>query len=311
MEMLACLGLAIVSATGAARMQLDAVAAYVNDDIVTVSDVVGSSPELQRVLAGSERATGDLNDAFAEALDRLIGEHLVLDAYTDQKDVQVPEAMIRERIDAVVERVFDGDRMALLEALARDGVALDDWEAQMRDNVVIQAMRSVKVGRQVRISPVAVRERYEERLEAYARPARARLWMLVLPAEREDLASNLAAKLADGADFATLARAHSIGLRAEDGGDRGWIELNMLRQELADAVRALHGGGTSDVIRAGARLYLLAVEDYAPATAVPFGEVQPEIEAELRAEEEARLYHAWIAELRRDAYVRLLETTPF
>ncbi len=293
-----------------ARVQLDAVAAYVNDEAITVSDVVRATPDLQRRL-GLTMDSEILNAAFREALDALVGERLVVVAYEAQKRIQIPDSMVRQRIDSIVRDVFRGDRTALLEALAEEGMHYEQWTRQIREQVIVRSMQSHMISGSVRVSPVSVRQRYQEHRDTYSTPGSAELAMIVLSAEQAELAQDLYGQLRGGADFAALAREHSVGPRADVGGARGRMELDMLRDELAAAVRVNAADGVTAPVQAGEHVYLIHVADYTPGGAVPFEDVAARIEEALRVEKEQQLYQTWLAILHRDAYVHIVEPAPF
>ena len=293
------------------RVRLDGVAAFVNDEVITISEVVRLSRELQAGLAEAVPDVDALNELYVKALDVAVGRRLILKAYGDQKRIVIPDTMVQERVDTIVNTAFHGDRAALVTALAQDGLTYDAWQAQIRDNIVIGAMRNVEVDSKVRISPVAVRERYTAHPEAFKHVGRARLHMLVLPADQQTKAARLAAELRAGADFEALAREHSTGARAAAGGDRGWMELDMLRDELAAVARSVPVGEVSAPSAVGDELYILRVDEREGGGMPPFEEVQPQIEATLRREAAQDLYGAWIDALRRDAFVKVVEAKPF
>ncbi len=301
----------VAGAAEAKRIRLDGVAAFVNDDVITISEVVRLSRELQAGLAKAAPDTAALNAAYAEALETAIGRRLVLKAYAGQKKIAVPDAMVQERVDTIINTSFHGDRAALIEALTQDGIGFDAWRDQIRDNIIVGAMRNVEIDSKIRVSPVAVREHYDAHREDYVQVGKVRLRMLVLPSGEREKADRLAAELRDGADFATLAREHSTGPRAADGGDRGWMALDMLREELAATARTLPTGKTSDPVLVGSDLYILRVDERAEGHAQTFDDVQSAISGELRMRAAARMYQAWIAALRRDAFVRIVEDEPF
>jgi len=305
-----CIAGVLAARPAEARVQLDAVAAYVNDQAITVSDVVRATPGLQRRL-GMTADSDILNAAFRDALDAVVGERLVVAAYKTQKRIQIPDVMVQQRIDSIVRDVFDGDRTALLEALAEEGMHYEQWTKQIREQVIIRSMQNYQVAGRIRVSPVSVRQRYEARRAEFQTPGNAELAMIVLPADQAELADALTRRILDGADFAALAREHSVGPRADQGGARGRMELDMLRDELADAVRAVGTDGLTAPVLAGDHVYVIRVADYQPGGAMPFEEVAPRIEEELRVEKEQQLYQAWLDILRRDAYVRIVESAPF
>lgn len=85
----------------------------------------------------------------------------------------------------------------------------------------------------------------------------------------------------------------------------------MLREDLAKVAFSVPVGKASDVVDIGKQFCILKVEDRVDADIVPFEQVQPRIERELRRVESRKLYDAWIARLRKDAYVKIVDESPF
>ncbi len=77
----------------------------------------------------------------------------------------------------------------------------------------------------------------------------------------QDLAESIASRLAAGEEFATLARNHSIGPTAADGGDIGEVSLADLTPAIASAVEGIGVGEVSPIIEArGSYLILQRTE---------------------------------------------------
>ena len=63
--------------------------------------------------------------------------------------------------------------------------------------------------------------------------------------ETQSAAADLITQLDDGAEFAEVAKNHSIGPSGPSGGDLGWFAPNQMVQPFADAVAALEDGSYS------------------------------------------------------------------
>ena len=112
-----------------------------------------------------------------------------------------------------------------------------------------------------------------------------------------------------GGDFAELARTLSEDGKASAGGDWGWVDARDLRPELATPVASLKKGAVSGVLRMDDDFYLVKLEERQAAGPVPFDEVRSTIEKELRRKEIRRLSVLWIERLRKDAYIKLVESS--
>lgn len=309
---------AVMAENAEESVRVDGVAAYVNAHVITYSDVLGASSDLQRLIA--QRRGGDaVNARFREALEKIINRKMILDAYADQQMIQIPDEIVDERVQNVIRDMFKNDRMAFLNALAADGQTEAAWREQIREQIVVSAMRNVNVSSQVNVSPVAVRERYNQTQDQQETPPAVRFSMIVI-AVGSDKAERRAQKqkleqvqqaLAAGDDFATVARKYSEGSLAEAGGARDWVEPDMLRRELRDLVMKSEIGALKGPVEIGPHYALVIVDDRREGGRRSFADAYGDIERELRMEEEKRLYDEWISRLRRDAFIRVLNENPF
>ena len=85
----------------------------------------------------------------------------------------------------------------------------------------------------------------------------------------------------DGADFAALARTHSQGAGAGEGGDIGWIEPNTLPESLARVAAAAEKGSISEPVRTSLGYHLVKVEDRQGGQRQAFATVSEQIREEL------------------------------
>jgi len=304
--------------TGVEPVRVDGVAAYVNAHVITYSDVLGASRELPRLVA-QRQDSETVNKMFGNVLDGLVERKLILDAYADQKLIRIPDEMIEERVQSVVRDMFKNDRMAFLAALAAEGQHESAWREQIREQIVVGAMRNLHVDSQVRISPLDVRERYEQTVDKRATPPAVKFRMIVIGigddeaakvSQKAKLEAARAALAADG-DFAKVARRYSEDALADSGGLRDWTAPDMLRTGLRELVMQAEIGTVKGPVEIGAHYALVQVEGRREAQRYSFEDAYAEIERELRMEMEQRLYTAWIAQLRKNAFVRVLDEKPF
>lgn len=79
------------------------------------------------------------------------------------------------------------------------------------------------------------------------------------PEQRVQAVQDLLAQ--PGADFAAIAREHSEGPEADEGGEVGWVTGDQLAEELADDVFALSAGQITAPLEFGEGHYIIKVED--------------------------------------------------
>lgn len=311
----ACVVLGLPAAAPARGMRVDGYAAMVNQRVITIGDVLDYIQPVQMKLAETyegEELQKRVSAAMSEQLETLIERALILEEFT-LKGGTIPDRLVDDRINGMISDRFKNSRTAFFEALSQERLTLDEWREQTREQLIISVMRRQEVGDRVIVSPRAVRETYEARLDTYRVPEQVKLQMIVLhqgataedqKVKREE-AEKIRAKLLAGEDFGEVAKASSEGNRAAEGGDQGWLEPSSLRAELTAVVDQLEPGRISEVVEAGDELYLLKVEARKNESILPFDEARKGIEKELRMAEEERLYKTWIVRLRRKFYVKV------
>jgi parvulin-like peptidyl-prolyl isomerase len=297
-------------------MRVDGVAAYVNEHVITLSDVMILIEPVRRQLAATyegEALQKQLREAYDTALNTLVERFLVLDAYKKQGG-KIPDWAVDQRAEEMIDEMFKGDREALMRALADEKMTYDEWRETIERQMIVQSMRGANVDQNVQITPGQVRAYYDRHAEEFHQPPHMHARMIVLtpdkvadPLQRKKRAGELAQRAREGADFGSLATQFSGGTHAEEGGDWGWIEPDReWRAELARVAEATETGQVSDPVMIADSFYIIKVEGRREAATAPFEDVYAQIERNLRQKEIQSGYAIWMARLKRDAFVKLI-----
>lgn len=100
------------------------------------------------------------------------------------------------------------------------------------------------------------------------------------------LAEKLAAELAKGADFATLAKANSDDQStAQKGGDLGWLMQEALPEDMGKAIFALNKGDVSAPLKTDSGYHLFTVEDIKKQAMPSLDSTRADIEKTIRQQE--------------------------
>jgi len=300
---------------------MDGVVARVDGQAITMGDVLVALQPLQQKLRTEyegRELMAKIKAAYADMLDTLVEQRLILSAY-DRQENKLPDWVVTERVNKIVHDMFGGDRGKFLSTLAKDGLTVEEWREQVRDHITVTFMRGAAVDRNVRVSPAEVRRAYQQDIKKYSQAGKVKIRVLVIekpgtPAEDREARrwiGNLRRFAVAGVDFAKIAGKMSEGDKAADGGDWGWVEPDMLRAELAGPASRLAAGETSEVIETPGEFYLVHVEERQEATVRPFAEARPGIAARLRDQATETLYMRWIAALRDKSCVQLAERDLF
>lgn len=322
-----CLLLALclsVRVATAGTVTLDGVAAYVNDSVITVSEVkeaVGPLiPQLRQVYEGAD-LEARVKEVYGEALDDLINAKLILKAYEADTKInrEGVDKYVEKKVGEFIQSRFGGDRQEFLKALRDEHMSMEEWRRRMRERIIVGMMKSREVEGKVVISPREVVRAYEGNAAKFHRDEQVKVRVILVHgstnetdrAVREASAREALAKITAGTDFADMACKISEDGKAGQGGDWGWLDARDLRPELALAVKSLKKGGISTVVAMDGDFYLLKLEDRREAGQVPFEEVRTAIEKDLRRKEIRRLNAVWMEQLRKDAYIQVVETSGF
>lgn len=102
--------------------------------------------------------------------------------------------------------------------------------------------------------------------------------------ETEEQALELKAMLDDGADFAELAREHSMDGAAAGGGSLGWFGLGAMIPEFEEAVQALEIGAYMGPLETRFGWHLVLLNDTRMSSAPPLEEVREALEQNIQRE---------------------------
>ena len=325
---------------------VDGVAAIVNDKVITYSEVQQFVQpvvqQLRRNYSGDDLVE-QVRKAQIDALNQLIERALIIQEFKD-KGYKIPETVIDQQINDIIASDYGGNRAAFVKTLEAQNLTLAQYRDQVRDRVIIQAMRGHKTQQAVVVSPYKIEKYYNDNSDQYKVGDQIKLRMIFIKrgekpeaktqeAQAEtnkltetgdsnvvevaavsnappkdvqrELADEIVQKLDAGDSFESMAKVYSEGKEAKEGGDWGWIGKDVLRKELNTIAFSLKPGQHSQVIGTTEGYYILQVDDVKPAHTVPLGEVRNDIEKTLLQEQRAKMQEDWVKDLRGKAYIRL------
>ena len=314
------LGGSILPASAQQAEVIDGVAAIVNGDVITISQVrelVGARERALREAYSGPDLVEKVKEMRLAALKDLVDRQLILQEFKSmqEKGANIPDYVIDDRVQSIIREEFGGDRSAFIRTLQAQGYTLTKFKEIEREKIIVQAMRQAKITDNFAISPKQIQEFYDKNKSAYTLPEQVKLRMIVLREGTDDIvggnkrqtAEEIRQKILGGAEFDRMAQMYSEDEATSDlGGDWGWIERNMLNEQLTKIAFALKAGETSQVTQIGDSYYILFVEARKNATVKPMAEVREEIENNLIQQERMKAQQRWIDTLRRKAYIKIL-----
>jgi parvulin-like peptidyl-prolyl isomerase len=293
---------------------LNAVVARVNDSVITYRDVYNRVIQDLDFLERQYRTQPALfqqkrDELIQKNIEELVEEQLILHEFKTA-GFKLPESYIDEEIDKDIRTTY-ADRATLTKSLQAQGLTYEAYRTKLREKFIIGAMWRHNVPRDPLISPHKITLYWAQNRDKFRVEDEVKLRMIVLTNRPNDklfsarkLALEILAKVKDGVPFDEMARIYSQGSQNNEGGDWGWVQRSVLRQDLAQFAFSLKPGQLSDVIESpDGSCYLMKLEGARAAHIKPLPDVRDEIEATLKAEEFKRLRKKWIERLKVKSYV--------
>ncbi len=296
---------------------LNAVAATVNDEIITLFEV---NHEAQSQIREAERK-GALNAEERTrirraALDSLVEKKLVAQKIREL-NIKVDDDEIEQAIDDV-RRQNNLDQEGLVKALAGQGLSYDQYRAQLKEQLERLRLVSMEVRSRIQVGESEVRAYYTDNLPTYSEEEtfRARHIFFKIsektpPEESKRIMSTALMVLAEarsGKDFAELARTYSEDPAAKkDGGDLGSFKKGEMQPELEQAILGMKVGEVSELVYTPLGFHLIKLEARIPGAPKPFEGIKSEIEETLYRKKSEERFKKWADELRSKASIEIKE----
>lgn len=290
------------------------IAAEVEDRIITFEELRREMMPLIPRIREDARSTAEFNrrmqELYFEVLQNLIDRILIVTEFR-RREFNIPQSVIESQMDQILIEDFENDRARFHEYLQSIGKNVREFRRDLRDQIIVGAMRGERRRSQSEISPERIERFYNEnKLHFYEEEAiHMRVIMLrPLADESPDLMrqqiERVMSELSAGRDFADVAREFSQDNRRERGGDWGWIQRRDLREELVEAAFRLEIGEHSEPVRIGNQTFIIFVEDIRDEGIQPLAEVRERIEEILANQLARQSQEQWLERLRRDAYIK-------
>lgn len=257
-----CLLAALPPEAGAQQVQ--SIAAVVNDEVVSAYDLE------QRIrLLLTTAGVADTADARRRirqrALRRLIDEKLQMQE-ARRFDISVAEADLRRGID-LVERQNNMQPGDLKRFLAARGVGFDVFVDRLRAEIAWSTLVARRLRPAVRVGEDEIDE-VAERMAANQDQTAFLISEIFLPVDSaadaagvERSAVRIVAAIEAGSRFAEMARQHSAGVTAFEGGDVGWVRAGQVAPQIVEALARLDPGALTPPIRTDAGYFIVALRD--------------------------------------------------
>jgi peptidyl-prolyl cis-trans isomerase SurA len=292
------------------------VVAVVNNEVITLYELNNRMREMTGVTPDELKLKNETMylDARQKILELLIDERIA-QAKIKELRIQVSE----RQVDNYVEKLKRDNQWTqedLVAGLEKEGFSYEKYREKIKRDLERAQLIEYEVRSKIIIRDEAIQKYYEEQKGTFGVAEKVQLAGIFLTrrdmkseTEMRELykkAQEISAKLKAGADFSQMARSHSEGPGAKEGGDLGLFTVEHLEPGLKSVVEALPEGGISDPLVRPNGIQLIKVTKKQTGKIRSLEEMKDSIYGILYQEEVNRRYQNWIKELRESAYTRVV-----
>ncbi|HKK47600.1 MAG TPA: peptidylprolyl isomerase [Alkalispirochaeta sp.] len=296
-------------------IQVSEAVARVNGELVSREEfdsVVESNIARYEAQRGEAFDEQQLPQLERQVLDGLI-TRTVLEQESDRLDITVSDERFAETLDQFKQQF--PDEQGYQTALEQQGFTEAEFETELRRQMVIEELIRSQVYDQVTVSEEDMQEFYDNNPQYFQQQDQVAARHIIFTTdgveegERAALQEELAGireEIVEGADFAEMAREHSQGPTAANGGDLGTFGRGQMVPEFENAAFELEVGEISPVIETQFGYHILQVTERVPAQTQSYDEAQERIRQFLTEDARNSGAQSYVEELRADADVEEL-----
>ena len=291
------------------------IVAFVNDDVITLYEV----HKEYRERTGTKIDGLMLDPQLYKTTCERIIDILINDMLTAQKEKEMNIEVSEADIDSAAEDIEKNNgitREQLINEIQRQGLTYEKFRENIKNDLKKRRIINYQVQQKIVVSDEEISGYYDKNKENYMQEERIRLSAIFLQRnnikdESEDksllaIARNIINGARRGEFFADMAKIHSKGPGAADGGDIGYFTINQLDPALYAIIKDFKAGDITSPIVKDEGIYIVMVTDREGMSAKSVDEVREEIRTILYREKVDQRYTAWLDELRNESYIKVM-----
>ena len=301
-------------------IEVNGIVGKVNGRIITKNQVgFMLAPIYAQLVAQFPRRGSEFERQFMEAKDKIIQElvdrQLILDEFK-RMGANIKPHIIDEEIKRQLRENYNGNEVNFREELKRSRLTMDGYREMTREKMIVHAMRQQKFADAPPPLPNEINREYAEMKESMRDTSKDVISFQKIFIPRVDqlnpasspetqltLAEELSRQLAEGKDFAEIAKTYSKDAFAEQGGVQNDVPRTDLAPEFAaiifDAPEGKVIGPLEDP--QGFTLVKITKKNLGPSPSLD--KVRNMVEERVRHKKTSVQYDRWMAGLRKKAII--------
>lgn len=246
----------------------------------------------------------------ADILNNLIDRELLYQE-SQKENIAANAEKVSKEIKAIKDKFPSQEEFE--KVIAEMGISEAEIKSQIERNLAIRQLIDTRVIDKITVSEADTRAYYDNNPNLFRKPEQIKASHILIKVESDatDLQkaqarieiAKIQQKLKDGQDFATLAREHSQGPSAKNGGDLGYFGRGQMVKPFADAAFALKPGQVSEIVETQFGYHLIKVVDKQPESTMAYAEVKDRLTQHLKTQRIDREAKKYIDTLKKDAKI--------
>lgn len=306
-------------------IEVNGIAAKVNGRVITKNQVSFMlAPIYGQLVAQYPRRGPQFEAEFKEkktnVIQELIDRQIILDEFK-QLGAFIKPNLIDDEIKRQMRELYNGDEVKFREELKRSRLTMEGYREMTREKMVVQSMRAQQFSDAPPPLPNEIQKEYNEikpslrdvtkdvlTFQKIYIPAGDPSDPTISPDTQLALAEDLAKQLADGKDFATLAKENSKDAYADAGG----LQENVPRTDLSPEFAAIIVDAPVGKIvgplldRQGFTIIKTIKIVFGPSPALD-DKVREMVEERVRRKKTSQQYERWIEGKRKRAMIKIMD----
>lgn len=290
---------------------MDAIAAVVNDDVITLDDVNDNTEGMKQKLLMSGQDIPDDNVIRKKVLDLMVNKKLQTQiAKRNHIEIEV------EEINTAIQHIADSNHISLTQMrseLEKQGMTYKEFRKQLKEQLMLQKIQQRSLAGKVTVTDQEVDDLINKMASEQqdGAPMKYHLANIMIalpesPNSNQTHAAQLRAdaimkQLHEGVAFKKVAASESDAHHALEGGDMGWRKFAELPSLFATEVKSMKPGDIRGPLRAPNGIHIIQLIETKIDGKMPnHDQVKNMIFQRKMAEKAAQ----WVQELRDQSFVK-------
>ncbi|MCX5665940.1 MAG: peptidylprolyl isomerase [Candidatus Omnitrophica bacterium] len=304
------IGLAAFAAYAHAAV-VDKIVVVVNNEIITQREVdmmLAPIYEQYKTMYKGTELIKMLEDVREKILKQLIEDRLIF-SEAKKLNIVINDKEVDAKVDEMKSKV--GTEVDLENMLHEQNLTLNELRARYKEKIMIRKLIDQKVGAKIIITPLEVKNYYNNNKDSFMQPEEVRLKTILIKPNKErgdeagslQLLKDIVKRLKEGCEFEGLAKEYSDAPGAADGGMMGYVKKGDLMPQIENIVFSLKEGEITDIIQSPLGYHIFKIDEKKIRRMRELPEVRQDIEEYLYREKASQRLKGWIDSLAKSAYI--------